>query len=79
MTVLLPGPGAAGAEMLPSLLGVVFGLAAVLWGVRLIRQLGCRGLRAGGDAFLELVGAAVMAVMFASLAASRFYSLTTGA
>jgi hypothetical protein len=71
VAVLLPEP-AAGADLVPLLLAVVSGLAAILWGVRLIRRLLSRAPRNGGSAFQELAGAAVMAVMFASLAASRF-------
>ncbi|MCX6500612.1 MAG: DUF5134 domain-containing protein [Arthrobacter sp.] len=67
---LLPEP-AAGADLVPLLLAVMFGLAAILWGVRLIRQLHSGAPRSGGSAFQDLAGAAVMAVMFASLAASR--------
>lgn len=69
--VLLPELATAGAVVLPSLLAAFFGFAAILWSVRLIRQLLSRAPGGSRSAFQELAGAALMALMFVSLAASR--------
>ena len=51
-------------------LAVVFGLAGAVWGVLLLWRLRPHNRKGGsGDAFLELVASASMAVMFSSLAA----------
>ena len=49
-------------------LALAFGLAGAMWGLLLLRRLRMPGRPRGGDALLELVGAASMAVMFAALA-----------
>lgn len=50
------------------ILAVVFGAAGAVWAVHLLRGLCPHTARCRGDAILELVGAASMAVMFAALA-----------
>ncbi|MDZ4351133.1 MAG: DUF5134 domain-containing protein [Arthrobacter sp.] len=68
----LPGVLAGSAQdwsTQPALvLAPAFGLAAAVWGLLLFRRLRVPGRPRSGDAFLELVGAASMAVMFAALA-----------
>ncbi|WP_456505982.1 DUF5134 domain-containing protein [Arthrobacter sp. UYCu723] len=49
-------------------LAVAFGVAGAVWGLLLVRRLRPHTNRGRGDAVLELVGAASMAVMFAALA-----------
>ncbi|MET3923167.1 DUF5134 domain-containing protein [Arthrobacter sp. UYEF20] len=49
-------------------LAAAFGVAGAVWGLLLLRRLRPQARRGRGDAFLELVGAASMAVMFAALA-----------
>ena len=68
----LPGSLAGseqGWESQPAVvLALAFGVAAAVWGLLLLRRLRTPGRPRSGDAFLELAGAASMAVMFASLA-----------
>jgi hypothetical protein len=51
-------------------LALAFGLAGAVWCLLLLRRLGTPGRPRSGEAVLELVGAASMAVMFAALAAA---------
>ena len=64
----LPGslPGWSSESAL--VLAGAFGVAGALWAVLLLRRLRPDARRGRGDAFLEFVGAASMAVMFAALA-----------
>jgi hypothetical protein len=61
-------PGWNGAPVL--ILAVAFGVSAALWAFLLIRRLRPPAGPDSGTAFLELVSAAAMAVMFAALAAA---------
>ena len=61
-------PGWTGLPLL--VLAVAFGTSAALWAFFLFRRLHPHARRDTGDAFLELVAAASMSVMFAALAAA---------
>ncbi|BCW67002.1 hypothetical protein NicSoilB4_17650 [Arthrobacter sp. NicSoilB4] len=49
-------------------LAIAFGVSAVLWAFLLLRRIHPRTRRDNGNAFLELVSAAAMSVMFSGLA-----------
>ena len=61
-------PGWNGLPVL--VLAVAFGVAAALWAFHLLRRLHPHTRRDSGNAFLELVSAASMSVMFSALAAA---------
>ncbi|MGO4190260.1 DUF5134 domain-containing protein [Arthrobacter sp. YAF17] len=61
-------PGWNGLPVL--VLAVAFGVSAVLWAFLLLRRLHPHTRRDNGNAFLELVSAAAMSVMFSALAAA---------
>ena len=69
--LLPPGSLADWGSQSALVLAVAFGLSGALWAFLLLRGLRPHGRRVSGDAFLELVGAGAMAVMFAALAAAR--------
>lgn len=64
----LPGPHEGWGAQAALVLAVAFGLAAAVWAVHLLRGRRSHNGQGRGETFLDLVGAASMAVMFAAIA-----------